>query len=108
MFAKIRSGASNVSDETVALAMVEAKRNGIPDVDRLGQVGVVDGTLWVGSVTPGYRASAEANGPAPPMQDSLREAQTLSQNHEQKQAQDRALAEQQHAQKHTDAMRPQL
>ena len=34
MFAKIRNGAPNMSNETVALAMVEAKRNGIPDVDR--------------------------------------------------------------------------
>lgn len=49
--------------------MVEAERNGMPDVDRLGQVGVANGTLWLGSVTPGYRAGVKANGPAPPMQD---------------------------------------
>jgi hypothetical protein len=108
MFAKIRSGAPNVSDEAVALAMVEAKRNGIPDVDRLGQVRVTDGTLWVGSVTPGYRAGVEANGPAPPMQDSLREAQALSQHYELQAAKDRELAQQQQSQKQTDAMRPEL
>jgi hypothetical protein len=105
MFAKIRDDPPNASDETVALAMVEAKRNCIPDVDRMGQVGVADGTQWVGSVTPGYRAGV---GPAPPMQDSLREAQALSQHYELQQAKERELTQQEQNQKQTDAMRPEL
>jgi len=59
MFAKIRGAApANVPDEVVAKAMLEAKRNGIPDIERVGQIGVVDGKLWVGSVTPGFHAGA--------------------------------------------------
>lgn len=110
MFDKIRNGApSYVSDETVALAMLEAKRNGIPDVERTGPVGVANGQLWVGSVTPGYKAGVPENGPTPPIQDTLRETQVVNQQYDQqqqRQAQERELAEQN--QKQTDAMRPQL
>ncbi|MFD1296440.1 peptidoglycan-binding protein [Lysobacter gummosus] len=109
MFDKIRNGAPGVSDETVVLAMLEAKRNGIPDADRTGPVGVANGTLWVGSVTPGYRAGVPENGPTPPIQDTLRETQTVNQQYDQKQqqeAQEREIAQQN--QKQTDAMRPEL
>ncbi|WP_363800744.1 peptidoglycan-binding protein [Lysobacter firmicutimachus] len=91
MFAKIRGAApANVSDEVVAKAMLEAKRNGIPDVERLGQVGVVDGKLWIGSVTPGFHASVSTNGPAPNMQDTLKETQAVNQQNEQQLAQQAA------------------
>ncbi|MFD1296168.1 hypothetical protein ACFQ4Q_05925 [Lysobacter gummosus] len=42
------------------------------------------------------------------MQDSLREAQALSQHYELQAAKDRELAQQQQSQKQTDAMRPEL
>ncbi|KRA81960.1 hypothetical protein ASD78_01445 [Lysobacter sp. Root667] len=89
MFAKIRGAVpTDVSDEVVAKAMLEAKRNGIPDVERVGQVGVVDGTLWVGSVTPGFHASVPANGPVPSMQDTLKETQAVNQQRDQQLAMD--------------------
>ncbi|QQQ00939.1 phospholipase effector Tle1 domain-containing protein [Lysobacter enzymogenes] len=84
MFAKIRGAApASVPDEVVAKAMLEAKRNGIPDVERVGQVGVADGKLWVGSVTPGFHAAVSANGPAPNMQDTLKETQMVNQQRDQ-------------------------
>ena len=84
MFAKIRGATpANVSDEVVAKAMLEAKRNGIPDLERVGQVGVVDGKLWVGSVTPGFQAVVSANGPAPSMQETLKETQLVNQQRDQ-------------------------
>lgn len=96
MFAKIRNGApSNVSDETVAHAMLEAKRNGIPDADRTGQVGVVDGKLWVGGVTPGFHANVSASGPAPQMQDTLREVQMFNEQRDRQQAQEMAQQQRQ-------------
>ena len=91
MFAKIRSAApAAVPDEVVAKAMLEAKRNGIPDIERIGQVGVVDGKLWVGSVTPGFHASVSTNGPVPNMQDTLKETQVVNQQNEQQLAQQAA------------------
>ncbi|WP_394540122.1 peptidoglycan-binding protein [Lysobacter enzymogenes] len=99
MFAKIRGAAPvDVPDEVVAKAMLEAKRNGIPDIERVGQVGVVDGKLWVGSVTPGFHAMVSANGPVPNMQDTLKETQVVNQKNEQQlamEAQQRQQDEQQ-------------
>lgn len=83
MFAKIRGAApADIPDEVVAKAMLEAKRNGIPDVERVGQVGVADGKLWVGSVTPGFHASVSVHGPAPNMQDAMKETQAVNRQHE--------------------------
>ncbi|MEH6420746.1 peptidoglycan-binding protein [Pseudomonas sp. CGJS7] len=88
MFAKIRGGApASVSDEVVAKAMLEAKRNGIPDAERVGQVGMADGKLWVGSVTPGFYAAASVNGPVPSMQDTLKETQVVNRQLAQESAQ---------------------
>ncbi|KRC34872.1 MULTISPECIES: peptidoglycan-binding protein [unclassified Lysobacter] len=95
MFAKIRGAVpTDVSDEVVAKAMLEAKRNGIPDVERVGQVGVVDGKLWVGSVTPGFHASVPAHGPAPSIQDTLKETQAVNQQCDQQLAMDASQRQQ--------------
>lgn len=84
MFAKIRGAVpADIPDEVVAKALLEAKRNGIPDIERVGQVGVADGKLWVGSVTPGFYASVPANGPAPTMQDTIKETQAVNQQRDQ-------------------------
>ncbi|MET4727948.1 peptidoglycan hydrolase-like protein with peptidoglycan-binding domain [Lysobacter enzymogenes] len=95
MFAKIRGATpADVSDEVVAKAMLEAKRNGIPDVERVGQVGVVDGKLWVGSVTPGFQAAVSANGPAPNIQETLKETQLVNQQRDQQLAMEAAQRQQ--------------
>ncbi|ALN55555.1 large Ala/Gln-rich protein [Lysobacter enzymogenes] len=80
MFAKIRAGApGHVSDETVAAAMLSAKRDKIQDADSIAQVGVAHGKLWVGATTPGFYGVASLSEPPPAMQETVREAQTLNQ-----------------------------
>nr|WP_251044390.1 MULTISPECIES: peptidoglycan-binding protein [unclassified Lysobacter] len=80
MFAKIRGNVSaDVPDETVAAAMLAAKRNGIADAESIGPVGVANGKLWVGAHTPGFHTGVSATGPAPSMQDTLRETQSFNQ-----------------------------
>ncbi|MGH8081040.1 MAG: peptidoglycan-binding protein [Lysobacter sp.] len=79
MFAKIRGSApSDIPDEVVASAMLDAKRNGIPDADRVGQIGIVDGKLWIGGATPGFHASVSLGQTPVPLQDTLREVQTFN------------------------------
>ncbi|MBT2746631.1 peptidoglycan-binding domain-containing protein [Lysobacter sp. ISL-50] len=80
MFAKIRGNVSaDVPDETVAAAMLAAKRNGIADAESIGPVGVANGKLWVGAHTPGFHTGVSTTGPAPSMQDTLRETQSFNQ-----------------------------
>ncbi|WP_408952115.1 peptidoglycan-binding protein [Lysobacter sp. Hz 25] len=84
MFAKIRGKVSaDVPDETVAAVMLAAKRNGIPDAESIGPVGVANGKLWVGAKIPGYYAGVSAIDPAPPMQHTLRETQSFNQQRDQ-------------------------
>ncbi|MBT2748387.1 MULTISPECIES: peptidoglycan-binding domain-containing protein [unclassified Lysobacter] len=89
MFAKIRAAApGHVSDETVAAAMLSAKRDKIHDADSIAQVGVANGKLWVGSTTPGFYGAASLSEPPPAMQDTLRETQAVNQQREQQLAQE--------------------
>ncbi|WP_223619026.1 peptidoglycan-binding protein [Lysobacter sp. ESA13C] len=84
MFAKIRGKVSaEVPDETVAAAMLAAKRNGIPDAESIGPVGVANGKLWVGAHFPGFHTGVSAIHPAPPMQHTLRETQSFNQQRDQ-------------------------
>jgi peptidoglycan hydrolase-like protein with peptidoglycan-binding domain len=79
-FAKIRAGApGHVSDETVAAAMLSAKRDKIHDADSIAQVCVANGKLWVGSTTPGFYGAASLCEQPPAMQDTLRETQSYNQ-----------------------------
>lgn len=83
MFAKIRAATpGHVSDETVAAAMLSAKRDKIHDADSIAQVGIANGQLWVGSTTPGFYGAVSLSGPPPAMQDTLRETQSFNQQHE--------------------------
>lgn len=89
MFAKIRAGApGHVSDETVATAMLSAKREKIHDADSIAQVGVANGKLWVDSTIPGFYGVALLSESPPAMQDTLCETQTLNQQREQQLAQE--------------------
>ncbi|HKX79597.1 MAG TPA: peptidoglycan-binding protein [Novosphingobium sp.] len=84
MFAKIRGKVSaDVPDEAVAAVMLAAKRNGIPDAESIGPVGVANGKLWVGAQIPGYHAGVSVIDPAPPMQHTLRETQSFNQQRDQ-------------------------
>ncbi|MGO1068423.1 peptidoglycan-binding protein [Lysobacter sp. CA199] len=110
MMDKIRAGSpAGLSDEHVAAAMLGAKRNGIPDADRLGPVVVVGDTLWVEKTVPGFHTPLSLTQQPPQLQETYRETQAVNQQYDQKQqqeAQERELAQQN--QKQTDAMRPQL
>lgn len=89
MFAKIRGGVpADVTDETVARAMLEAKLAGIPDAERIDKVAVVDGKLWVAGTTPGFHAGVSTAEPAPAMQDTLRETQAYNQQRDERLAQE--------------------
>lgn len=89
MFAKIRAGVpADVPDETVAKAMLEAKRNGIPDADRIDKAAVVDGKLWVAGSIPGFHAGVSVAEQAPAMQDTLRETQAFNQQRDERLAQE--------------------
>jgi len=91
MFDKIRQNVpAQVADEKVAQAMLQAKQNGIPDAGRIGRIGVVDGTLWVAGVVPGFHAGVSMSEPAPPMQDTLRANQSFNQERDQQHAQNLA------------------
>ncbi|MGO1073409.1 peptidoglycan-binding protein [Lysobacter sp. CA199] len=89
MFAKIRAGApGHVSDETVAAAMLSAKRDNIHDAGSIAQVGVANGKLWVGSTTPGFHGAVSLSEQPPAIQDTLRETQAVNQQREQQLAQE--------------------
>ncbi|MGO1003880.1 peptidoglycan-binding protein [Lysobacter sp. CA196] len=91
MFAKIRGKVSaDVPDETVAAVMLAAKRNGIPDAESIGPVGVANGKLWVGAHIPGFHTGVSAIDPAPPMQFTIRETQSFNQQRDQQLAQEAA------------------
>lgn len=89
MFAKIRAGVpADVPDETVAKAMLEAKRNGIADADRIDKAAVVDGKLWVAGSIPGFHAGVSTQERAPALQDTLRETQAFNQQRDERLAQE--------------------
>jgi len=89
MFAKIRGGVpADVPDETVAKAMLEAKRNGIVDADRIDKAAVVDGKLWVAGTIPGFHAGVSTQERAPALQDTLCETQAFNQQRDERLAQE--------------------
>ncbi|MGO4779463.1 hypothetical protein AB4084_28730, partial [Lysobacter sp. 2RAB21] len=91
MFTKIRENvAAHVPDETVAVAMLAAKRNGITDAESIGPVGVANGKLWVGAHTPGFHTGVSLSEPLPAMQDTLRETQAFNQQRDQQLTQEAA------------------
>lgn len=58
--------------DAVALAAVQASREGITSADQLRAAGVSDdGRLWVEGATPGYRAIVDTRGELPPLAHSL-------------------------------------
>jgi len=96
MIAKIRAAVpAGLSDEHAATAMLAAKRNGIADTDRIGPVGLVGDTLWIGGTVPGFHTAVDLAQQAPPLRDALRDAQQFDQEQMQKQSQEQ---EQQQAQ----------
>ncbi|MGN6152973.1 MAG: hypothetical protein ACTHOH_13350 [Lysobacteraceae bacterium] len=66
----------SVPDNAVAQAMLLAKREGLTDFSRVNpqEVGVSNGTVWIGGNTPGFRVAADVSQ-APPMEQVSRDLQ---------------------------------
>lgn len=94
MFARIRGGTpGHISDDHVAQAMVAAKKNGI-DANSVGQVSMVGDQIRVADAGPaGRTAMVDVNSPAPPLQASVQEANTI--NQQQVLAQQQTISQQQ-------------
>lgn len=85
LFDGIRKQADGASDAAIALAAVQASREGITSVDKLRAVTVSDdGKLWVAGNIPGYRTAVDMTVDLPPVEESLQglalEAQRLHQD----------------------------
>ena len=103
MIAKIRANVpEGLSDEQAAAAMLTAKRNGIQDADRLGPVGVVGDTLWMGGKIEGFHTAFNVAQQAPTLQDTVRDTEHFNYEQVQKQAQEQAQQQQQQGQEQTD------
>ncbi|MGO1068283.1 zeta toxin family protein [Lysobacter sp. CA199] len=109
MMAKIQANVPDgISKEHIAAAMLAGKRNGILQAESIGPVGVVDGNLWLDRDVPGHHTGVPVNAPAPPLQDTLREAEAFNEHQAQLQSQAQQLEQQHQNEKQTHAMRPQL
>lgn len=85
IFDKIRAGAPpNVSDDTVAHAMLLAKRDGIDTADKLASVAMSGDRLCVMGTTPGFHAAVDVTAQVPAMQETVRQTQTFDQEREQR------------------------
>ena len=88
MFSVIRSKApAQIGDDTVAQAMAEAKRNGIYDVSRMGDVTLLGNGLYVLGTTAGFRGAVDVTGPAPPLTQSMAVSESQNQERQQQLAQ---------------------
>ncbi len=78
MFRKIRDGVpEGVSDEAVASAMHAAKQDGMTKPESIANIGMVGDQLWIGGVTPGYRAMVDTAQQMPPLQETFSAAAKL-------------------------------
>lgn len=83
IFDKIRAGApSHVSDDTVANAMLLAKRDGIDTADKLASVAMSGDRLCVMGTTPGFHAAVDVTAQVPAMQETVRQTQIFDQERE--------------------------
>jgi len=68
---------ATMADERVMQATVQARREGIAP-GALGGAVEREGRLWVVGTTTGYRAQIDLSQPAPPIQESMRQLQSLA------------------------------
>ncbi len=99
MFARIREGVpGHIADDVVAHAMLQAKKDGIADADKIERVAMVGDKLWIAGTTPGFRVAMDVSSPPPDLPDTLQRNQDLNQQREQQLAMEAAQREQQQAQ----------
>ncbi|RMH87911.1 hypothetical protein EBB59_12280 [Lysobacter pythonis] len=102
MFSALRGQTpAHVGDAVVAQALLEAKRSGIHDAERVAGVTMLGDQLHVIGTTPGQRIWLNVTAEAPPLQESIqqtlqanqqREEQLAAQNQQQVQQQTQARA----------------
>ncbi len=65
------------SHETAAFILLQAKRNGVHQLDKLDKVIVHEGNVWIAGKTAGEWAKVDLSGPAPPLEGTLRGLETF-------------------------------
>ena len=89
LFERIRGGTPGaIGDEYVLQAVLESKRNGIQNAERVDRVMVAGDRLWVAGLIPGERASVDTAQPARSIHDTARELSNDNQQREQQWAMD--------------------
>lgn len=80
LFERIRAQVpATLSDDTVAAAVLAARRSGIEHAGQFERATVVGDRLWVVGTVPGFRAAVDLDTPAPPAHESARALQALAQ-----------------------------
>lgn len=80
MFALIREAVpAHLTDDVVAHAMLQAKRDGMTGAPSIERVVMVGDTLWIAGTTPGFRAAVDLSAPPPDLSDTLQNNQAFNQ-----------------------------
>jgi hypothetical protein len=98
LFEKIRQNVpSQISDDVVAKAALEAKKEGVSNVDQIDKVAMAGDNIAVKSRSPGTRSMTDANEPAAPMPETAKQTESFNQQLaiDQRLAQEQALARKQ-------------
>ncbi|MFD1295506.1 hypothetical protein ACFQ4Q_02535 [Lysobacter gummosus] len=88
--------------------MLAARRNGLPDADRLEPIAVVGDTLWMDRALPGFGTAGDVVQQTPPLQDTLRDTQPFNQGQAPKEVQAEEAEQQQQNERQPNAMRPRI
>lgn len=72
---------ATLSDDTVAAAVLAARRSGIDHAGQFDRAIIAGDRLWVVGTVPGFRAAVDLDTPAPPAHESARALQALEQDH---------------------------
>jgi hypothetical protein len=99
MFARIREGVPpHITDDVVASAMLQAKRDGITGSEQIGGVALSGDRLWIAGTIPGFRTAVDVSAQAPSLQETAQQTQVFNQQREQQLAMEASQREQQQAQ----------
>lgn len=96
LFARIRQGVpAHIADGVVAHAMLQAKREGISDADKIDRVAMAGDKLWIAGTTPGYRVAVDVAAAPPDLPDTVQRNEDFNRQREQQVAMEAAQREQQ-------------
>jgi hypothetical protein len=98
LFEKIRQNVpSHISDDVVAKATLDAKKQGVSTADHIDKVAMAGDGITVKGRTPGMRSTTDVNEPAAPMADTTKQMESFNQQVaiDQRLAQEQAQAKKQ-------------